>query len=178
MTDKSNEFLTVSEFNRKVVDIEKELYAFAFSFTRDSEQSKDLVQDVILKVLSNRTQYKAGTNFKAWVFTIMRNTYITGYNSSYRTKTVFDDSKELYVLNNSKGESISPESIINEKEIDKRMRSIDRKYRQPFIMHLNGFKYREICDQLEIPMGTVKSRIFIAKNKLRDSLVEYKDYLN
>jgi RNA polymerase sigma-70 factor (ECF subfamily) len=87
--------------------------------------------------------------------------------------TIFDHSKDLYLLNTSDAGN-SALNILSEKEVNQQIDKLESEYKEPFEMHFQGFKYKEIADTLEIPIGTVKSRIFIARKKLMDLLPDYK----
>ena len=170
--------MSTIEFNEALMDIENNLKSFALSFTRNMEDAKDLTQDTMLKAINYKTYYTPKTNFKAWVFTIMRNIFINQYRRKVKSGTIFDNSKELYLITNSQGHEQTPVSQIATKDIEEKIDSLSAEYKDPFILHFEGFKYKEIADQLDIPIGTVKSRIFIARKKLIDLLPDYSYTLN
>ena len=170
--------MSTIEFNEALMDIESNLKSFALGFTRNMEDAKDLTQDTMLKAINYKTYYTPQTNFKAWVFTIMRNIFINQYRRKVKSGTIFDNSKELYLITNSKGHEQTPVSKIATKDIEEKIDSLSDEYKDPFILHFKGFKYKEIADQLNIPIGTVKSRIFIARKKLIDLLPDYSYTLN
>tara|TARA_B100001287_G_scaffold270668_1_gene269766 strand:+ start:955 stop:1467 length:513 start_codon:yes stop_codon:yes gene_type:complete len=170
--------MSTIEFNEALMDIENNLKSFALSFTRNMEDAKDLTQDTMLKAINYKTYYTPKTNFKAWVFTIMRNIFINQYRRKVKSGTIFDNSKELYLITNSQGHEQTPVSQIATKDIEEKIDSLSPEYKDPFILHFAGFKYKEIADQLDIPIGTVKSRIFIARKKLIDLLPDYSYTLN
>jgi RNA polymerase sigma-70 factor (ECF subfamily) len=148
------------------------------SFTRNNEDAKDLTQETMLKAITYRSYYAPQTNFKAWVFTIMRNIFINQYRRKVKSGTIFDHSQDLYLLNSSGDSLNSTLKSISVKEISTHINILDGVYREPFEMHFKGYKYKEIADHLGIPIGTVKSRIFIARKKLMDLLPEYNYSLN
>ena len=108
----------------------------------------------------------------------MRNIFINQYRRKVKSGTIFDNSKELYLITNSQGHEQTPVSQIATKDIEEKIDSLSPEYKDPFILHFKGFKYKEIADQLNIPIGTVKSRIFIARKKLIDLLPDYSYTLN
>lgn len=165
--------MSTLEFNKTLIGLETYLKAFAMSFTRDEEDAKDLTQETILKAMSNRDYYTPQTNFKAWVFTIMRNLFINQYRRKVKSGTIFDNSKELYLLTNSTENRDTPYNYMASNEVNKQLDKLPQEYREPFEMHYLGFKYKEIAEKLDIPIGTVKSRIFIARKKLMDLLPDY-----
>ncbi len=169
--------MSTIEFNEALISIEGNLKSFALNFTRNSEDAKDLTQETMLKAITYRNYYTPQTNFRAWVFTIMRNIFINQYRRKVKSGTIFDHSKDFYLLNNSSESEISALNLLSEKEVNSQIDKLSDEYKQPFEMHFQGFKYKEIADKLEIPIGTVKSRIFIARKKLMEELPEY-NYAN
>jgi RNA polymerase sigma factor (sigma-70 family) len=165
--------MSTIEFNDSLISLEAKLISFAKSFTRSEEDARDLTQETMLKALVYKDYYKPQTNFKAWVFTIMRNVFINQYRRNSKSKTLFDYSKDLYLLANSVANYDTPNNYIYDKEINAQINALHDEYKKPFMMHHEGFKYKEISDKLDIPIGTVKSRIFIARKKLMEKLPEY-----
>ena len=165
--------MSTLEFNDALIGIENNLKSFALSFTRNKEDASDLTQETMLKAIVYRNYYTPQTNFKAWVFTIMRNLFINQYRRKVKSKTIFDNSKDLFLISNSAGHEETALEIISEKEIKSKIRTLGDEYKAPFEMHFQGFKYKEIADELNIPIGTVKSRIFIARKKLMECLPDF-----
>jgi RNA polymerase sigma factor (sigma-70 family) len=165
--------MSTIEFNDTLISLESNLISFAKSFTKNEDDALDLTQETMLKALTYRDYYKPQTNFKAWVFTIMRNVFINQYRRNSKSKTLFDYSKDLYLIANSVSNHDTPNNYIYDKEINTQITNLEKEYKDPFMMHHEGFKYKEISDKLEIPIGTVKSRIFIARKKLMEKLPEY-----
>ena len=110
--------MSTIEFNQALTELENNLRSFALGFTRNLEDAKDLTQETMLKAITYRKHYTPHTNFKAWVFTIMRNIFINQYRRKSKSKTIFDNSKELYLITNSPGETESPVSQISRKDIE------------------------------------------------------------
>jgi RNA polymerase sigma-70 factor (ECF subfamily) len=98
--------MSTIEFNEALIGIENNLHSFAMSFTRNNEDAKDLTQETMLKAITYRSYYAPQTNFKAWVFTIMRNIFINQYRRKVKSGTIFDHSQDLYLLNSS-GDSLN-----------------------------------------------------------------------
>ncbi len=170
--------MSTIEFNEALIGMENNLHSFAMSFTRNREDAQDLTQETMMKAITYRNYYTPQTNFKAWVFTIMRNIFINQYRRKVKSGQIFDHSKELYLLNNSGDNKFSPMNEISQNEINKQIAKLEDDYKTPFILHFEGFKYKEIADRLSIPIGTVKSRIFIARKKLMDCLPDYNYSVN
>ncbi|HNX65740.1 MAG TPA: RNA polymerase sigma factor [Bacteroidales bacterium] len=168
--------MTSNEFSSSIISLKGNLQKYAMSLTLDRDNALDLVQDTYLKAIQNQDKFIDETNLKAWVFTIMKNTFINNYRRKIRENTMMDGTQELYYINlpSDKG-TISPESSYAENEINKAVNSLESEYREPFRMHVEGFKYEEIADKLDLKLGTVKSRIFFARQKLMSVLKDYND---
>ena len=166
--------MTAIEFNYKLTSMQKHLEYFAKRLTSNESDAQDLLQETYLKALVFREKFVQTTNFKAWLFTIMKNIFINNYRRNVRTRTLIDTTDNLYHLNSS-GQTISitPESEISRKEIQKTIDELEDDHRIPFEMHTQGFKYKEIAEALDISIGTVKSRIFFGRKKLMASLTDY-----
>lgn len=165
--------MSTLEFNNALIALESYLIAFAMRYTKNEDDARDLTQETMLKAMKNKSYYKPKTNFKAWLFTIMRNIFINQYRRKVRSKTIFDNSEEKYLMNGSTEARNTPQNHIAALEIDQQMNALSDVYRKPFNLHYQGYKYQEIADELNIPIGTVKSRIFIARKKLMERLPEY-----
>ncbi|MBD5209691.1 MAG: sigma-70 family RNA polymerase sigma factor, partial [Bacteroidales bacterium] len=120
-------------------------------------------------------KYVDNVNFKGWVFTIMRNIFINNYRKSVRSATVVDQTEDLYHLNLPQESGFeTPEGSVAAKEITSAINSFSDEYRVPFSMHVAGYKYNEIAEKMNLPLGTVKSRIFFARQRLQEMLKDYK----
>ena len=151
-----------------IVDMQSSLLNFAVMLTSNRDQAQDLVQDTTLKVLDNQDKFEENTNFKGWVFTIMRNIFINNYRRASRAATVVDTTDNLYHLNISQDSGlVAPESSYAVGEITAAISALDSDLRVPFTMHVSGYKYQEIADKTGLPLGTVKSRIFAARKRLQ-----------
>jgi len=155
--------------------MEDRLERFALSLTANRESAKDLLQETYLKALSSKDKFIEFTNFEAWAYTIMKNTFINNYRKAVRQKTIVDTTKDLYYLNNSKESGhVKPDSTMQQKEINRHINDLQDELKVPFLMHTRGFKYKEIAEELDLKIGTVKSRIFFTRKKLMESLADYK----
>lgn len=166
--------MSTLEFNNTLTSLESYLMAFAMNYTKNVEDARDLTQETMLKAIRYRDYYTPKTNFKAWVFTIMKNIFINQYRRRVKSGTIFDNSSDLYLLNGNTEERNSPENHIASLEVEAVLNKLTEEYREPFEMHYLGYKYKEIAEKLDIPIGTVKSRIFIARKKLMDLMPEYR----
>jgi RNA polymerase sigma factor (sigma-70 family) len=163
--------MTAIEFNYKLMGLQKNLSYFAYTLTSNYEDAQDLVQETYLKALTNRDKFTDDTNLKAWTFTIMKNTFINNYRQNVRNNTMLDKTDDLYFINLSNESSIGlPDSDLAVKEIQSEINNIDEDQRKAFEMYNSGFKYKEIAEQLNLSIGTVKSRIFFTRKKLMDRI--------
>ena len=167
--------MSTFEFNEQMLSFKTPLKYFAISLTLDRDDADDLLQDTLLKALMYKDKYADSTNLKAWLYTIMKNTFINNYRRNTKTRQIIDKTKDLYFLNipQSNGE-VSPISQIAEKDIKKHIEALSEDLRVPFVRYFEGYKYKEIADALSIPIGTVKSRIFLARKKLIVSLRDFR----
>lgn len=163
------------KFQSKLMNLQSNLLNFAYILTSNKDDAEDLLQDTTLKALDNEDKYVDNVNFKGWVFTIMRNIFINNYRKVVRSATIVDKTEDLYHLNLPQDSGFSsPESTFAEKEITDAINSFADEYRIPFSMHLAGYKYNEIAEEMNLPLGTVKSRIFFARQRLQLMLKDYR----
>jgi len=164
--------MTSLEFNSKLNGLTTLLHSFAYNLTKNMEDAKDLYQETAFRALSNREKFQPGTNFKAWMFTIMKNIFINNYRKKVKANTILDTTDNQYYLNSgSHATGNAAEGGIMLKELNAMVSSLDDSIRVPFLMHFEGFKYQEIADELALPLGTVKSRIFFARKELKDKIM-------
>ncbi len=160
--------MSTIEFQDRLDQLASVLNTFAYNLTKNVEDAKDLFQETAFRALSNKEKFRPGTNFKAWLFTIMKNIFINNYRKKVKANTISDSTDNLYYLNSgSKTISNSAESNIMLRELHDMLDGLDATLRVPFTMHYEGFKYQEIADHLQLPLGTVKSRIFFARKELK-----------
>jgi len=166
--------MTKIQFNNELLSVSDKLRTYAISLTSDSERARDLLQETLLKVLTHHNSFTQNTNFKAWVYTIMRNTFINDYRRKVKTKIRFVDSNIDFYLSFPAGKNYpAPDSVYRNIEIHRKIDTLDDEYRIPFTLFIEGYKYKEIADKLNLPLGTVKSRIFLSRKKLKKSLQDY-----
>lgn len=167
--------MSSKNFKTKLLDLQSNMLNFAYLLTSNRDDAYDLLQDTTLKALDNEDKYVDNTNFKGWVFTIMRNIFINNYRKVVRTATVVDRTDDLYHLNISQESGLAtPEGTVSAIEISAAINSFSDDYRLPFTMHVSGYKYHEIAKEMNLPLGTVKSRIFFARKKLQSRFADYR----
>lgn len=154
------------------------LYRMALRLTSDPSQAEDLVQETMLKAYRAWRQYRPGTNARAWLLTILRNTFINDYRRRKREPVAVDlEAVEPYAIYRDV-EQADPEGAFFAQIVDQRvLEAIDRlppDFRDVLALSdMEGLSYQEIADALEIPVGTVKSRLFRARRQLQRELYEH-----
>jgi len=157
--------------------MEQELSAlrnYALSLTHDLDDTKDLVQDTILKAYRYKDKFQAGTNLRGWLYTILKDSFINNYRRTQKRNTFLDTTDNTFYLD------IPSHRIDNDaelkfirKDLDNAVEALPTDLRVTFKLNAEGFKYHEIAEELNIPIGTVKTRIFIARRVLREKLKDY-----
>ena len=162
-------------FKTSVIGMQGNLLSFALKLTLNEEEAHDLVQDTTLKALDNEEKFVDNANFSGWMMTIMRNIFINNYRKRARENTVVDATEDLYHLNLSQDSGVqTPDGAFAAGEISAILNGFPADYRNPFSMHIAGYKYEEISEKLGMPLGTVKSRIFFTRKRLRELLKDYR----
>ncbi|MEI6020657.1 MAG: RNA polymerase sigma factor [Bacteroidota bacterium] len=168
--------MTAIEFNTRILQEKSSLNHFALSLTRNTDDALDLIQDTYVKAITYRDKFEDSTNLKAWLFTIMKNTFINAYRKNTKTKQLISKGDDIAMNRAFKQNSYDhSESRMNTKEIVKEIDSLEDHYKVPFTRYYSGYKYEEIATELQLPLGTIKSRIFIARKLLMNSLKHYKN---
>src|SRR5258706_1500122 len=164
----------ITEFNDMLLSNAGFLKPFAVNLTKDTEAANDLFQETLYKALANHEKYNTGTNIKAWLFTIMRNIFINNYRRKAKQKTIFDSTPEDYLIN-LKQVSISngAESSLMVKEIKTAIDHFPEIFKMQFLLYLNSYKYQEISEYLQEPLGTIKSRIHFARKLLKEQISRF-----
>lgn len=144
----------------------KHLKSFAYHLTNDWHKAEDLYQDTAFTAYKNKDKFQEGTNLKSWLLTIMRNTFINDYRKRKRQRLDFLPLMPNELPNNQTFNSA--EDRIAEQEILLLINNnLKDNLKEPFMMAHSGYKYKEIAAEMNLPEGTIKSRVFIAREKLR-----------
>lgn len=164
--------MSEKEFTYELNLLRPKLLEVAFKFFKSIDDAEDLIQETFLKALKYRDKYRSETNFAGWVYTIMRNTY---FNISKRKKLFVSGDDEMnhykYMIHPS-SKNMLQDNIVNEKYILMQVNSLSDNIKIPFLKYVEGFKYEEIADEMNLPLGTIKSRIFYARKELMEKLKE------
>jgi RNA polymerase sigma-70 factor (ECF subfamily) len=144
---------------------------FAYRLNLKKDDAEDLVQETFLKVLMKRDKYVDNENFKSWTFTIMRNTFVDNYRRTLSQNTHKDTSNESYFINQTEKISFEdPDSTYSALEIIQKIDKLKDKLKVPLKMFVEGYKYTEIAEELDLKIGTVKNRIFLSRKQLMNQL--------
>lgn len=165
--------MSTLEFDTKFNVLTDSLNAFAYNLTKNTEDARDLYQETAIRAITNRDKFRPDTNFKAWIFTIMKNIFINNYRKKVKSNTIIDSTDNLYFLNSGSTliENDAYRNILMD-ELNGMIDSLEDNIRVPFVMHYEGYKYQEIADEFNLPLGTVKSRIFFARKALKEMIKE------
>lgn len=161
-----------TEFTDNLLALQGRLYQFAFRLTANADAARDLLQETSLAVLDNEELFTPNTNFSAWCHTIMRNLFTNQYRKTIREKAYCDTMSNPMILSSFCNSAVESYSDIS--EIQQMLELLPSRQKESFILHIYGFKYREIAEKLNLPIGTVKSRIFESKQQLK---VQLKDFV-
>ena len=167
--------MNTGEFTLEVQKLSATLRPAALNLTRDADDAKDLVQETLLKALVNRDKFRVGTNLKAWLYTIMRNTFINNYNKITKRNQNIDVNEYFQYFNTDENyitQNGATTSFVMS-DLHAAIGELEEAYRTPFMMYYIGYKYLEIAEKLRIPIGTVKNRIHIARKDLKAKLTIY-----
>jgi RNA polymerase sigma-70 factor (ECF subfamily) len=170
----------------KIFDIEfmpniDSMYNFAYKLTLDEEDAKDLVQDTYLKAFRFISSFQQGTNAKAWLFRILKNSFINDYRRKSKQPAKVDYQEVEQVYNSEDADytmtvDLRSETVRNKigDEVSNALNSLPVDFRIVIILcDLEGFTYEEMAKILDIPIGTVRSRLHRARNLLKEKLLHY-----
>ena len=132
--------MTTLEFSYSLHKMSKALKPFALKLTRDMDDANDLIQDTFVKAYTNKDKFTDGTNLKAWLYTIMKNTFITNYQRMVRRGTFVDTTDNLHYINS--GSSQIENGAYGDftmDDIQTAINALDDVYKVPFMMHFRGF---------------------------------------
>lgn len=167
-----------TNFSNDVVGLQSSLKPFALKLTRDMDDAEDLIQETMFRAFSNEDKFQSGTKLKAWLYTIMKNIFINNYRKKIKRNMIVDNSDNQYFLDSvSHTTNNDAEMAFVRKDIDQAILSLSNEFRVPFMMHFKGYKYHEIAEKLNLPLGTVKSRIFFTRKALKEKLSHYESML-
>ncbi|MDX2191608.1 MAG: sigma-70 family RNA polymerase sigma factor [Bacteroidota bacterium] len=170
-----------TDFEKDFMPLARQAYNFAFRLTLDQDAAKDLVQDSYIKAFRFYDSFQKGTNAKAWLFRILKNTFINDYRKKSKEPPKYDY-QEIEEYYNSENASVAPDNNLKVDVIDNMMgdemtlafNALQEEFREIIILcDLEDFKYEEIAEILNIPIGTVRSRLHRARNALKEKIKTY-----
>ena len=166
--------MTAIEFKKVVQKESQSMRNYAYQLTRNVEDTNDLIQDTMMKAFIYQDKFTDGTNLKGWLYTIMKNTFINNYRRMVKRNTFIDQTDNDYYLDSmSHADKNAGEQKFVLRDIEEAIDRLPMSLKKPFTMNNSGFKYHEIAEILKIPIGTVKTRIFVARRQLREALKTY-----
>ncbi len=167
-------YMSNAEFSMLLTENAEFLRPFAINLTKNHESAKDLFQETLYRAISNKDKYNVGTNIKAWLYTIMRNIFINDYRKKAKQSTVFDNSPNDFLIDQTSNK-VTNDAItnLNLREVKQYIHDLPELFRTPFNLYYEGYKYNEIADALDEPLGTIKSRIHFARKILKQKIQRY-----
>jgi len=162
-----------------------QLFSTAVRMTRNRADAEDLVQETYMKAWRAYDSYEEGTNLRAWLFRIMTNTYINKYNAKMRrpTETELDDVEELYLyrrlgtIDQSRMSASAEDQMMElftDDEVKNAIEELPEAFRMPLLLSdVDGFSYKEIAEMLDVPIGTVMSRLHRGRKAMQKRLYEF-----
>ena len=162
------------DFNSMLTDHRNSLKMYALHFTHDTDDANDLVQDTMVKAITYYTKFKEGTNIKGWLYVIMKNTFINNYRKFVRMSSFVVKADEISSANlmySATRNEAEPKFVID--DLQKALKKLPDTYLVPFTMYFEGYRYFEIAENLAIPIGTVKTRIHVARQLIKKHLQTY-----
>jgi len=162
-------------FSRMIKEHSPSLRIHALRYTKNEDDADDLVQDTMIKAIRFYENFEEGSNIKGWLFIILRNTFINDYRKNIKKRAIITQTEEISSqdLAISASDNKAPGTFIMG-DIQMALSSIPEMYSVPFIKHFEGHKYQEIADEFNMPIGTVKTRIHVARELLKKYLKTYK----
>lgn len=161
------------------------LYRTALRMTRNPADAEDLVQEAYLRAFRSLHQFEPGTNLRAWIFRIMTNAYINEYRKRSRrpTSSSLDDLEEFYLYDHLIDSGVQPtserpEDVVLDRvtagDVIDALDNLSDDFREVVLLaDVEGFSYREIAEIMDIPVGTVMSRLYRARRRLQRSLYDF-----
>lgn len=177
------EFKKQQDFRAEMIPHLDALYNFALRLTTDPTDAEDLVQDTIVKAFRFFNSYEKGTNAKAWLFRILKNSYINNYRKKSKQphQVDYDEVSTYYeTVRSEQSDTTDMEDIMYREMLDDQVTRALEKLPEDFrtvvlLCDVEGFTYEEIANMLDVPIGTIRSRLHRGRNLLRTALVDYAD---
>lgn len=166
--------MSSEEFNTAVVRLYDTIKPYAVSLTKNMIDAEDLIRDTMTRAFRYKDNFKHNTNLKSWLLVIMKNIFINQYRQKATRKyTLVDPVEQLYQMNVSHTTFNSGDSDLTIEDINHAIARLPKAYQTTLMMNVQGYQYQEIADALNVPLGTIKSRIFWIRKRLAEELRPY-----
>jgi RNA polymerase sigma-70 factor, ECF subfamily len=172
-----------STFAASAMQYAPQLYSAALRMTRNTADAEDLVQEAYLRAFRSYATFEEGTNLRAWLFRILTNSYINSYRAKQRRpqESNLDDVEELYLYKRIRSLDTSTRSaedtmfeLFTDDEVKSALESLPENFRMPVLLaDVEGFHYKEIAEMLDIPVGTVMSRLHRGRKAMQKQLMDF-----
>lgn len=160
--------MTTTEFQSNIEAIKAKLFGLSMKLIRNYTEAEDLLQESISKAYTKRHTFKDGTNFNAWMSTIIYNDFVNIYRKKKRRNQVVMDREDwMPVLINKVDRENNADGSLLYQELLALVAELADNLKVPFLMSYRGYPYQEIADELGLAIGTIKNRIFYARKELR-----------
>lgn len=171
------------EFAQEAMQFAPQLYSAAVRMTRSRTDAEDLVQETYLRAYRGYANFTEGTNLRAWLFRILTNTFINSYRAKQRRvqETDLDDVEDLYLYKRISGIDIASRSaedtlfeLFTDDEVKDALEALPESFRMPVLLaDVEDFSYKEIAEILDIPIGTVMSRLHRGRKAMQKALLDF-----
>jgi len=171
-----------ARFERDAIAYMDKLYAAALRYTKNPEDARDLVQDTYLKAFNSFHQFEEGTNLRAWMYRVLTTTFINSYRKDQRRPQLASGELEDWQLAKAQshtsdlGKSAEAQALENlpDSDIKRALQEIPEEFRiAVYLADVEGFSYKEIANIVDVPAGTVMSRLHRGRKLLREKLTDY-----
>ncbi|CAN5652493.1 RNA polymerase sigma factor SigR [soil metagenome] len=170
-------------FAEQAMEFAPQLYSAALRMTRNASDAEDLVQEMYLRAYRGYGNFTEGTNLRAWLFRILTNTYINRYRAKQRRpqETELGEVEDLYLYKRLSGLDVASRSaedtlfdLFTDDEVKKALEDLPEAFRLPVLLaDVEGFSYKEIAEMLDIPVGTVMSRLHRGRKAMQKALIDF-----
>jgi RNA polymerase sigma-70 factor (ECF subfamily) len=170
-------------FAQEAMQYAPQLFSGAMRMTRNRSDAEDLVQETYLRAYRSYATFEEGTNLRAWLFRIMTNTFINSYRSKQRRvqETEMNDIDNLYLYRSIAGSDVASRSaedtmfeLFTDDEVKAALEDLPEQFRLPVLLaDVEDFSYKEIAEILDIPMGTVMSRLHRGRKAMQKALADF-----
>lgn len=152
--------MKIFNFDEALIALQSDLLGFAYKLTADKHDAEDLLQETMLKALDNKDKFDPETNFKGWMYIIMRNAFINNYRIKKPRRLIYIIRTRLSFLLRDDSFAFIDNSH-DAKEIRAALKTLPKEHYNAFMLYISGFKYREIAQETGVSLGTIKAVSFI-----------------